>query len=220
MSSRRGGWCGTAPRPSCGRAWTCSIATSAYDRTLMAAPFPTTATPSDLVGRVLGLNPGMMTGPGTNTYLVGRRDPILIDTGAGVPDYLPLLERYLGERGFTQPARVVLTHRHRDHMGGVAQLRARFRGLPVAKMIHKDGGLPEPIEDLREGERIEGEGVTLVPVYTPGHASDHLCYYLVEEKALFTGDVVLGGSTTVIPPDDGDLLEYLDSLRRLAQLDL
>ena len=182
--------------------------------------FPKTATVSQLVGRVLGLNPGMMTGPGTNTYLVGRRDPILIDTGAGVPDYLTLLERYLGERGFTQPARVVLTHRHRDHMGGVAQLRARFRGLPVAKMIHKDGGLPEPIEDLREGERIEGEGVTLVPVYTPGHASDHLCYYLVEEKALFTGDVILGGSTTVIPSDDGDLLEYLDSLRRLQQLEV
>ena len=63
---------------------------------MSAPPFPTTATPSDLVGRVLGLNPGMMTGPGTNTYLVGRRDPILIDTGAGVPDYVPLLERYLG----------------------------------------------------------------------------------------------------------------------------
>src|SRR5437879_10514477 len=162
----------------------------------------------------------MMTGPGTNTYLVGRRDPILIDTGAGVPDYVPLMERYLGERGFSQPARVVLTHRHRDHMGGVAQLRARFRGLSVAKMIHKDSGLPEPIEDLREGERIEGEGVTLVPVYTPGHASDHLCYYLVEEKALFTGDVILGGSTTVIPSDDGDLADYLDSLRRLQQMDV
>ena len=57
--------------------------------------FPKTATPSDLVGRVLGLNPGMMTGPGTNTYLVGRRDPILIDTGIGVPDYVPLLDGYL-----------------------------------------------------------------------------------------------------------------------------
>src|SRR5438093_11177972 len=97
----------------------------------MVAPLPTSATPSDLVGRVLGLNPGLMTGPGTNTYLVGRRDPILIDTGAGVPDYVPLLERYLAERGFTQPSRVVLTHRHRDHLRGAAPLRPRFRGLSV-----------------------------------------------------------------------------------------
>ena len=186
----------------------------------MAAPFPTTATPSDLVGRVLGLNPGMMTGPGTNTYLVGRRDPILIDTGAGVPDYVPLLEQYLGERGWTQPSRVILTHRHRDHLGGVGSLRGRFKGLRVAKMRHKDADLPEPIDDLRDGEIVHGEGVTLRPVYTPGHASDHLCYYLVEEKALFTGDVILGGSTTVIPSDDGDLLDYLDSLRRLLDLDL
>src|SRR5207244_12412740 len=98
--------------------------------------FPKTATPSDLVGRVLGLNPGMMTGPGTNTYLVGRRDPILIDTGAGETDYLPLLERYLAERGFTQPSRVILTHRHRDPMAGVAQLRERSPGPPVAKVSH------------------------------------------------------------------------------------
>lgn len=182
--------------------------------------FPRTATPSPLVGRVLGLNPGMMTGPGTNTYLVGRRDPILIDTGAGVPDYLALMERYLGGRGFAQPSRVILTHRHRDHMGGVAQLRGRFRGLRVAKMIHRDSGLPEPMDDLRDGQKVEGEGATLIPVHTPGHASDHLCYYLVEERALFTGDVILGGSTTVIPSDDGDLLDYLASLRRLQRLDV
>ena len=187
---------------------------------MTAPPFPTTATPSDLVGRVLGLNPGMMTGPGTNTYLVGRRDPILIDTGAGVRDYVPLLERYLGERAFTQPSRVLLTHRHRDHLGGVEQLRERFRGLRVSKMRHRDAGLPEPIDDLRDGEVVHGDGVTLMPVYTPGHASDHLCYYLVEERALFTGDVILGGSTTVIPADDGDLLDYLASLRRLLGLDV
>ena len=107
--------------------------------------FPTTATPTDLVGRVLGLNPGMMTGPGTNTYLVGRRDPILIDTGIGVPDYVPLLEGYLAERGWRRPARVLLTHRHVDHLGGVVQLRERFPGLPVAKMIHRDTALPEAI---------------------------------------------------------------------------
>jgi glyoxylase-like metal-dependent hydrolase (beta-lactamase superfamily II) len=185
-----------------------------------APAFPPTATLSDLVGRVLGLNPGMMTGPGTNTYLVGRRDPILIDTGAGVPDYVPLLERYLGERRFTQPSRVLLTHRHRDHLGGVEQLRQRFRGLRVSKMRHRDAALPEPIDDLRDGEVVHGDGVTLRPVYTPGHASDHLCYYLDEERALFTGDVILGGSTTVIPADDGDLLDYLGSLRRLLGLDV
>lgn len=182
--------------------------------------FPRTATPSDRVGRVLGLNPGMMTGPGTNTYLVGRSDPILIDTGAGVPDYVPLLEGYLSQRGWRGPSRVLLTHRHVDHLGGVEDLRARFPGLRVSKMLHRDAALPEGIEDLRDGQTVEGDGVTLVAVHTPGHASDHLCYYLVEERALFTGDVVLGGSTTVIPPGDGDLLDYMSSLRRLLGLDL
>jgi len=182
--------------------------------------FPRTTTPTSLVGRVLGLNPGMMTGPGTNTYLIGRRDPILLDTGAGVPDYLPLFERYMDERGWSQPSRVVLTHRHRDHLGGVDQLRGRYRGLRVGKMVYKDAGLPEDIEYLRDGDVIEGDGVTLVALHTPGHASDHLCYYLPQEKAVFTGDVVLGGSTTVIPAEDGDLLDYLNSLKRLQGLDV
>ena len=180
--------------------------------------FPRTAAPSDLVGRVLGLNPGLMTGPGTNTYLVGRRALILLDTGAGVPDYVPLLARYLAERGVERPARVLLTHRHPDHLGGVRPLRERFPGLPVAKMLHKDAGLPEALDDLRDGQTVYGDGVTLVPVYTPGHASDHLCYHLLEENALFTGDVVLGGSTTVIPSGDGDLADYMASLRRLQRL--
>jgi glyoxylase-like metal-dependent hydrolase (beta-lactamase superfamily II) len=182
--------------------------------------FPKTATPSDLVGRVLGLNPGMMTGPGTNTYLVGRRDPILIDTGAGLDGYPALLDGYLRSRGVDRPARVILTHRHVDHLGGVAQLRARWPGLPVAKMVHRDTDLPEGIDDLREGRRIEGDGVTLLPLHTPGHASDHLCYYLVEEKALFSGDVILSGSTSVIPAGDGDLADYMASLRRLQGLDI
>ena len=182
--------------------------------------FPPTATPSDLVGRVLGLNPGMMTGPGTNTYLVGCRHPILIDTGAGIEGYPALLDGYLKSRGVDRPARVLLTHRHVDHLGGVAQLRERYAGLPVSKMIHRDAGLPEGVEDLRDGQTIEGDGVTLVPLHTPGHASDHLCYYLVEEKALFSGDVILSGSTSVIPSGDGDLADYMASLRRLQGLDI
>ena len=76
------------------------------------------------------------------------------------------------------------------------------------------------MESLADGAVIRGDGVTLHAVYTPGHASDHLCYYLEEERALFTGDLILGGSTTVIPPDDGDLGDYLASLRRVLQLDV
>ena len=180
--------------------------------------FPRTAEPTDLVGRVLGLNPGMLTGPGTNTYLVGRSHPILIDTGAGVPEYLPLFAAYLERRGWARPERIVLTHRHRDHMGGVTPLRERFPGIPVAKMIFKDAALPEGIRDLHDGQPVAGDGVTLIPIHTPGHASDHLCYYLPEEQALFTGDLILGGSTTVIPDEDGDLGQYLDSLRRVQGL--
>jgi ribonuclease/clavin/mitogillin len=180
--------------------------------------FPRTATLSDRVGRVLGLNPGLLTGPGTNTYLVGTREPVLIDTGAGVPEYVPLLERYLAERGWPAPSRVLLTHRHRDHMGGVGQLRERFPGLPVAKRLHRDEARPTGVADLRDGQRIVTEGATLIALATPGHASDHLCFYLEEEQAVFTGDLVLAGSTSVIPPDDGDLGDYLASLRRLLGL--
>ena len=180
--------------------------------------FPQSATPTDLVGRVLGLNPGMMTGPGTNTYLVGRTYPILIDTGAGESDYPALFARYLRERGWRRPERIILTHRHRDHLGGVGQLRELFPGVPVSKMIFKDGGLPEDVDMLQDGEVVEGDGVTLVPVYTPGHASDHLCFFLKEERALFSGDLILNGSTSVIPDEDGDLADYMASLRRVQAL--
>jgi len=180
--------------------------------------FPSTATPSDLVGRVLGLNPGMMTGPGTNTYLVGRDHPILIDTGAGEADYPALFQKYLRQRGWRRPERIILTHRHRDHLGGVSQLRELFPGVPVSKMIYRDSGLPEDVLMLEDGQVVEGDGVTLVPIHTPGHASDHLCFLLQEERALFSGDLILNGSTTVIPDEDGDLALYLDSLKRVQSL--
>ncbi|HJR50998.1 MAG TPA: MBL fold metallo-hydrolase [Gemmatimonadales bacterium] len=184
----------------------------------MDPEFPRSATPTDLVGRVLGLNPGMMTGPGTNTYLVGRSHPILIDTGAGEPDYPALFAGYLRQRGWRRPERIILTHRHRDHVGGVDQLRDLFPGVPVSKLIFRDSGLPEDVDMLADGEAIEGDGVTLIPVHTPGHASDHLCFLLKEESALFSGDLILNGSTTVIPDEDGDLGQYLDSLRRVQAL--
>jgi hydroxyacylglutathione hydrolase len=183
------------------------------------ASFPETARLSERVGRVLGLNPGLMTGPGTNTYLVGRRQPILIDTGVGLPDYVPLLTRFLDAERLGDVARVALTHRHQDHMGGVPDLRRRYPRIAVGKLVVNDPSLPGPMEPLADGAVLRADGVTLRAMHTPGHASDHLCYYLEEERALFTGDLVLGGSTTVIPPDDGDLGQYLESLRRVLALD-
>lgn len=184
----------------------------------MAASFPETERLTERVRRLLGLNPGLMTGPGTNTYLVGERQPLLIDTGAGVAEYPSLLSGFVQAERLGKISRVLLSHRHRDHMGGVTDVRRLFPGVPVAKLIRNDPSLPVPMEPLEDDAVVAGEGVTLHALHTPGHASDHLCYYLAEEQALFTGDLILGGTTTVIPPDDGDLGEYLASLRRLLDL--
>jgi len=100
----------------------------------------------------------------------------------------------------------------------VPHLRERFPGLSVSKMIHKDTDLPAGTTDLRDGQMVEGDGVTLLAVHTPGHASDHLCFYLEEERALFSGDLILNGSTSVIPDEDGDLADYMASLRRVQAL--
>jgi len=184
---------------------------------------PDHARHSPRVATVLGQNPGPFTGPGTNTYLLGTgRRPILLDTGQGVAIYPDKLAAALSELCHsTAPARVVLTHAHPDHIGGLKQLRARFGDLEALKMPWPErdpaGG---PITAIAPDAVVEDEGVTLQAIFTPGHAPDHLCYYLVEEKALFTGDVVLGAGTTVIPDDSGDLGQYLASLRRLLELDL
>lgn len=178
---------------------------------------------SDRVVTVLGQNPGPFTGPGTNTYVVGTsKRPLLIDTGQGLPQYLPLLERALDEhRGTQELDRIVLTHAHGDHLGGVAQVRERFGAMPVLKRPWPgmDAGLDDTITAIDHDAVIETEGATLRAVFTPGHAEDHLCYWLDEERALFTGDVVLGAGTTVIPEHGGDLADYMDSLRRLLALD-
>lgn len=168
---------------------------------------------------VLGLNPGPFTGPGTNTYLIGTGSSrILLDAGQGVPRHLDLLQQALaGPCRGAHLQEIVLTHGHPDHMGGVAGVLARFGPVPVKKKPHPrlDGAVP--IVAIDEGSVIATEGATLRAVATPGHASDHLCFVLEEEGAVFTGDVVLGAGTTVIP-DDGDLLDYLASLRRLLGL--
>jgi glyoxylase-like metal-dependent hydrolase (beta-lactamase superfamily II) len=187
---------------------------------MIGLDMPDVAVWSERVTVVLGQNPGPFTGPGTNTYLIGTGSrPLLLDTGQGIPQYLPLLERALDA---VRPAaglqEVVLTHGHADHLGGVDGVQRRFGPLRVSKKPWDklDGGLAVTLVD--DGSEIRTEGATLRAIWTPGHAWDHLCWYMPEERALFTGDVVLGAGTTVIPPD-GDLGDYLASLRRLLEVD-
>jgi endoribonuclease LACTB2 len=176
---------------------------------------------SPLVTVVLGLNPGPFTGPGTNTYIIGSGDlRLLLDTGQGIAGYPSLLERGLREHAQASGFHgIIVTHAHPDHIGGLAQIIERFGPLPVWKMPSSRDPADVVVSALADGSEIATEGATLRALWTPGHAGDHLCFYMSEEKALFTGDVVLGAGTTVIPAD-GDLVDYLESLRRLLELDL
>jgi glyoxylase-like metal-dependent hydrolase (beta-lactamase superfamily II) len=202
-------------------------ATRVVTDSMIGLQMPNAAVWSPRVSVVLGQNPGMFTGPGTNTYLVGTgRRPLLLDTGQGVEAYASTLETAVRE---TRPSdgidAIVLTHDHPDHVGGVEQVEKIFGRHRVLKMMPVGRARPAQIPadaaitPLADGDVVETEGARLRAYWTPGHARDHLCFYLEEERALFTGDVVLGAGTTVIP-DDGDLGDYLASLRRLVALDL
>ncbi|HET7199764.1 MAG TPA: MBL fold metallo-hydrolase, partial [Burkholderiales bacterium] len=190
---------------------------------MIGLELPDFARHSARVATVLGHNPGPFTGPGTNTYLVGTsKRPILLDTGQGVPIYLDLLVAALKELSSSNALeRIVLTHAHVDHVGGVKQVGEKFGELEVLKMPWEGhDAAAGKISEIGHDSVVRTEGATLRAVFTPGHAPDHLCFYLEEERALFTGDVVLGAGTTVIPDDTGDLGQYMDSLRRLLELDL
>jgi len=171
---------------------------------------------------VLGQNPGPFTGPGTNTCVVGSgRRRLLLDAGQGVESYDDLLGHALAQLcDGAELDRIVVTHAHPDHIDGVERVRARHGRLPLVKMPPAAGGDHGfDVDAIGDAGVVEVEGATLEAIWTPGHARDHLCFLLREEKALFSGDLVLGAGTAVIPPD-GDLGDYLDSLRRLQSLDI
>lgn len=176
---------------------------------------------SPRIVRVTAPNPGVMTGPGTNSYLVGAGDAwAVIDPG-------PQDEAHLQALLAAAPGRitqVLVTHTHRDHSPGAAALAAAtgasLWGRVAAHPQGQDTGF-QPQHVPQHGERIHvADGVTLRVIHTPGHASNHLCYLLEEEKLLFTGDHVMQGSTVVINPPDGDMAAYLGALEALLHEDL
>ncbi|MCP5283711.1 MAG: MBL fold metallo-hydrolase [Burkholderiaceae bacterium] len=179
---------------------------------------------SPRVLRVTAPNAGMMTGPGTNSYLVGDDDPAaplaVIDPG---PDDATHRAAILAAapRRITH---VLTTHTHVDHSPGAAALAqatgARIIGRRAPPYPGQDAAF-RPDEEPAEGDVLSlGTGTTLHALQTPGHASNHVCWRLAEEKLLFTGDHLMQGSTVVINPPDGDMLAYLAQLERLLPMDL
>ncbi|HJR45260.1 MAG TPA: MBL fold metallo-hydrolase [Actinomycetota bacterium] len=166
---------------------------------------------SPLVHVVLAPNPGVMTGPGTNTYVVGSSPAIVIDPAVDDGEYLAAVRGAAGDI-----AQILVTHRHPDHVGGIAALVSET-GSPVRAFGPAEAGGVQ-VDPLRDGEEISIGGGTLRVLHTPGHASDHLCFHLTEAASLFAGDNILGEGTAVIAPPDGNMRAYLDTLRRLRDL--
>ncbi|MGH8706012.1 MAG: MBL fold metallo-hydrolase, partial [Burkholderiales bacterium] len=172
-----------------------------------------------MVTRIIAPNPGVMTGPGTNTYLVGENELAVIDPGPAIGSHVEkILAAAAGRIRW-----IVATHTHVDHSPAAAALKAAtgapLLGRPAPEQGNQDRTFA-PDRVLAHGERVAIGGATLRAIHTPGHASNHLCYLLEETRMLFTGDHVMQGSTVVINPPDGDMRAYLASLERLLGEDI
>ncbi|MCU5783272.1 metallo-beta-lactamase family protein [Alcanivorax balearicus MACL04] len=172
--------------------------------------------------RVLGRNPGMMTGPGTNSYLVGGRALTVIDPGPTDPEHTRALLAAAEELG--RPIeRIIVTHTHRDHSPGAHDLAAATGAVLEGPWVPDDGLQDttwEPGRELKDGDTVDCGGLTLEVIATPGHVGNHLCYLLKEEALLFTGDHLIQGSTVVIAPPSGSMSAYLSSLDKLRQWEI
>jgi glyoxylase-like metal-dependent hydrolase (beta-lactamase superfamily II) len=186
-----------------------------------AGPAPVPGEPAEVAPGLVRLtapNPGLMTGPGTNSYLIGTSDLVLVDPGPDDEVHRAALEAAVAARGSLRF--ILVTHTHRDHSPGAAAL-ARATGAQVVGF----GSAEDFAPDLNVGEgwtltiaSAQGD-MTIEAIHTPGHASNHLCWLLRESRTLLTGDHVMHGSTVVINPPDGDLGAYLASLAKVRDFD-
>jgi glyoxylase-like metal-dependent hydrolase (beta-lactamase superfamily II) len=173
------------------------------------------------VQRLLCPNAGVMTGPGTNTYLIGTTVLALVDPGPDLPEHREAIFRTLAGR----PLRwIFVTHTHGDHSPGTAALKAATGAEVIAlappdEAQYQDHSLV-PDRLYQHGEQIDCGEFSIRLIHTPGHVSNHFCFLLEQDAMLFTGDHILQGTTPVILPPDGDMSEYMASLARLQQMPL
>jgi glyoxylase-like metal-dependent hydrolase (beta-lactamase superfamily II) len=166
------------------------------------------------VHRLVAHNAGYLTGPGTNSYLLGRERFLVIDPG---PIDAVHIERLLEQTGGRIDG-VLVTHTHPDHSPAAALIAARTGAPLLGRAAPRDGNQDlsfTPQRELQDGAVIEFDAGRLRALHTPGHASNHVCYLLEGTGLLFTGDHLMQGSTVVIAPPDGNMSDYLESLQRL-----
>jgi glyoxylase-like metal-dependent hydrolase (beta-lactamase superfamily II) len=180
----------------------------------------TATTLHPLIRRLTAPNPGPMTDTGTQTHIVGHGAVAVIDPGPDTPSHRDaILAATAGER----IAAIVCTHTHRDHSPLAVPLAARTGALVVGCRVVTGKAFDEtyrPDRVLAEGDTVAGDGWTLAAIETPGHTSNHLCFALPQADALFSGDHVMGWSTSVVIPPDGNMGDYMRSLDKLLGLDV
>lgn len=176
-----------------------------------------------LIRRVVANNPSAFTYTGTGTYIIGQGEVAVIDPGPMIDAHVEALLRALEGETVTH---ILITHTHSDHSPAAAPLK-KLTGAKTYGYGPHGGGQGEedgdmdfvPDVEVRHGDVIEGDGWTMECVHTPGHTSNHICFALKEENALFTGDHVMGWSTSIVSPPDGNMFDYMNSLRLLLGRD-
>ncbi len=169
------------------------------------------------IRRLVAPNPSMMTGPGTNTYLFGSEEVAVLDPGPVIESHIETICEIADA-----PIRwVLVTHTHPDHSPAAADL-ARATGAELLGMPAPEGQYQDmtfvPDRIMEDGDRLETSEFVIEAIHTPGHASNHVCYRHEASDWLFTGDHVIDGSTVVIDPPDGNMKQYIESLRRVRNL--
>ena len=173
---------------------------------------------SPLVRRITAGNGSVFTGPGTNTYLVGKEEVTVIDPGPAMQEHIDVITA-----AAPNIKQILVTHTHPDHSPGVRLLKEKL-DIPAYGMLTNSSKNQDqtfsPERILDDGEVFQEEEFSIEVVHTPGHASNHLCFILKEEKLIFTGDHIMNGSTVVIGPPDGNMKQYIQSLEKLKDYDI